>query len=132
MTITKFTVVESKWLRGGRSPSGDQNPFSRLENEIGEKCCMGFLAEACGVPQGARRTSRYFRSVAVEPFDDLLPEPLRPRLQSLPFVEDPRAHGELAQEIYTTNDDRNLDDDLRKAKLAALFAEAGIEVEFVP
>lgn len=131
MSVKKFTVVESKWLRGKRNPSGEE-ASSCLENLQGEKCCMGFLAEACGVPEDVRRRAHYFSTQVVEPYDDLLPAELRPRPSAWGFGKDPRSHGEIATEIYYTNDTTDFTDEERKEKLKELFAKAGVEVEFVP
>jgi hypothetical protein len=118
--VMKFTVVESKWLRGGKG-----GPLSMLLNNRGDQCCMGFFAEACGVPRSALLESCYFSSKAVVPHYDLIPEPLRPQ-------GDIRVHGDVALKIYLTNDDIRISDEERKQNLTALFAEAGIEVDFVP
>lgn len=40
--VKEFTVVRSKWYRGRRRGS-------RLLNETGQRCCVGFLAKAMGI-----------------------------------------------------------------------------------
>ena len=128
----KFKIIESKWLRGGRDGEGKTSP-SQLLDKDGHMCCMGFLAEACGVPRDALDDACYWSHDRVMDHRNKLPEVLLP--------PGPYSHGKLAQAIYDAND-ANLDpetafmgflsDSARKAKLTALFAEAGIEVEFVP
>jgi hypothetical protein len=128
----KFTVVESKWLRGGHGGDGITPTPSQLLDQHGQMCCMGFLALACGVPREALEESCYWSSSRVLEHSTKLPDQLLP--------PGPESHGKLAQKIYDTNDaTRDPDDgygplteETRKAKLTALFAQAGIEVEFVP
>jgi hypothetical protein len=133
--MLKFQVKESRWLRGGVDGKGSK-VGSQLCNVNGDQCCMGFLAEALGIPHDARLNAFYFSDADIQPYDVSIPEPLRPRLDGQ--FRDARAHGPLATRIYTAND-RVLDDELlpfsneeRKATLKKLFAEADIEVEFVP
>ncbi len=124
MSTKKFTVVESRWLRGMKNGDG-VSQCSQLLNFSGHQCCMGFLAEACGVPHDRRYAAAYFSSTRLEPYYSQLPEALRP-------VGDDRKNPQLARMIYSTNDDTSITDDERKTRLTALFAEAGVEVEFVP
>jgi len=42
--ITEFTVKRSEWLRGGLDLKK-----SKLMNDMGERCCLGFLGQACGI-----------------------------------------------------------------------------------
>lgn len=123
----KFTVYEDRWLCGSIPHEGDQSRL--LSSQSDKMCCMGFLAEECGVPENARRDALYFSSCRIAPFDDLLPEALRPRLSNGTYRDD-RSHGDLASRIYHVNDDVTLRHDVRKKKLTELFAEAGVEVEF--
>lgn len=124
MSVKKFTVVESRWLRGGRDGQGSLRG-SQLLNMQGQQCCMGFLASACGVPEEATRTTAYFSSQRMDNYLELLPKALRP-------VSFPSYHGALASMIYLANDEPSIDDTERKERLTRLFADAGVEVEFVP
>lgn len=41
--VTEFTIDRSRWARRGK------NGLSKLLNDQGGMCCLGFFAEACGV-----------------------------------------------------------------------------------
>jgi len=135
MSIRKFTVVESEWLRGEVNPQGERTS-SCLKSTDGYRCCMGFLAQTCGIPDEVLQGRGYFSGRGFEPYDHLLPEALRPRHEETVEYEqrflDERGHGKLARRIYMINDSTVVTDEVRKEKLTRLFAEAGIEVEFVP
>lgn len=42
--VTEFTIDRSRWSRRGK------NGASRMLNCDGNRCCLGFAAQACGVP----------------------------------------------------------------------------------
>ena len=115
----QFTVERSRWLRGlGAFKSG-------LLRD-GLQCCMGFVAEQIGVPCELRADSA---GVASKPVRDLIEEALpdfvhRDRLGFL----DERTWVRAA---YGVNDNPDLADADREARLTQLFADNGHELVFV-
>jgi hypothetical protein len=124
----KFTIYEDMWLRGGNSKQ------SCLLDSHGKMCCMGFLAKACNIRDIFLFGKGYFGALSHQDADQSLPESVKPQI--LPSQE--RLHKgvvaetNLAERIYIVNDDTHIKDTERKERLTKLFAEGGIEVEFVP
>ena len=109
----KFIVKESEWYRGKHG--------SKLLREDGKKCCIGFVAQQCGIADHAILNRS---AIHMNPGDVLTGVP-----------EWMKYEGWLENDIslaYGANDDSLLTDDQRKAKLQAIFARNGDELEFVP
>lgn len=109
MKLKIFTIVEKKWARGGK------NGASRLENEDGFRCCLGFLCLAAGAK-------------SVEGF--AMPGGLskkNPKIRrELPtLVLENGETSKSAWEIARINDNRSISDSKRKLQLAPLFAKIG-------
>lgn len=112
--IKSFTVDRATWLRGG------VNSYL-LDRDTGRMCCLGHYARAAGATESdirqhatPYRACRY-GSVVLDPLVDL----------------DGPTNSALAHEAMGFNDDSTIDDDVREARLIALFAEHGIEMRFV-
>ena len=108
-----FTVVRSNWYRGLTGAG------SKLLNERGEQCCVGFYSSACGFNNG---NIRGMGSVS-ELVDLKLPDQInigRDQRQYDPFID-----------AYRINDNPNLKDDERERLLTEWFAERDIEILFV-
>lgn len=109
----KFTVWRDHWLRG---ESG-----SLLRD--GQRCCLGFLGQAVGYSD---RELRYAASPEDTVVKSKWPDPLR-------VVDDEyrrSANSEACNCIIDDNDDPNIDDATREARLTEQFAAIGIDVEF--
>lgn len=107
MSAKSFTVVRSRWARGGKL--GDRE----LLNSDGNMCCLGFYGLACGIDR----------------------EDLSGRCYPA-YVPNEERYGPLAsncETIANTNDatEAYLADSDREARLTELFAENGIEVTFI-
>lgn len=108
MTVTRFTIDRSKWLRGG---SG-----SMLLNHAGGRCCLGFAGRA-GCVDDAMMKNRLTPSSTeflIWSFAD-----------ALPWMAD-----EFGP-IVAINDDRDLHGPERERRIAVKFAERGVTVDFV-
>ncbi len=117
--VNEFTVKRSDWLRGG---PGKSSYLRRISD--GKQCCLGFYTKACGFKdeeiEGVRhpmqtRRCRWFGGNALGGlFDEL----------------------ELMNTIARINDSTNpkgfpILEAEREERLARLFAEAGVKVNFV-
>lgn len=114
MSRRRFTVYRESWLRGNGTASG------LLLN--GQRCCLGFLGKACGIPDG-------------EMYQVADPESVAPELQSLwpetILSAESKTHTRLCGNILEENDCDDFEtDELREVALSALFADAGIDVTF--
>ena len=123
----KFTIKRSEWIRG------DEGDNSRLFNGSGQKCCLGFYSQACGVSEDD------MYDVATP---DQLSEPFRQKLPE--WAQKWRAMGPLRNLIYANDlplfKDGQREENFRfkfrteaerEAKIKELFALQGDEVEFV-
>lgn len=114
MKLKRFTIIEKKWARGGK------NGISGLQNNRGNRCCLGFLCSAAGF--------RRLTDLAMP--DDLLsliePYPKQKVLtRLLGLVSKKSLSTTLCICIARINDDRGITDDQRKAKLDTLFRKIG-------
>lgn len=115
----KFKVIEDTWLHG---PFPEGTNTSVLLNGKGDRCCMGFLAQQCGIPDEALLDLPDFSHLERVHWEKL-PEPFKPIGR---WTEQTKAVF-----IYDENDkgDKNLEE--RKSRLRVMFDDVGIEVEFV-
>ena len=132
--VAKFTVKRDTWARGavprdeeGR-PERDMN--SLLSND-GTQCCLGFLGTACGYSN-------------MELIHEGLPHEMCEQIEKdckwpsslvkwFPEVGDAGGPSStrLQESIVAVNDDEKISEVTRECRLHELFAQAGIQVEFV-
>ncbi len=111
--MNKFTIPRHEWLRGEGSWA------SKLWDAESKKgCCVGHYAHACGV---SRDTFGY--EAALGPL--IRHQNLNPKLFHI------SENAKLLGDLYQVNDDANLNDEVREARIKELFASAGIEVTFI-
>ncbi len=116
----KFIVERGKWIRG-ESPIGE---VARLLRPIdGHMCCLGFVCVQSGVDPA-------LIADLGEPWE--APDAAPNLLLTEGDDGSPRRNSSLAATAIEINDDDDIDDDERERHLAALFAEHGHEMEFVP
>lgn len=118
----KLTIRRSGWARGGRGPSA-------LLNAAGTRCCLGFAArDLCGLADNVLRLACLPNSnqTIYEAFRRSVPELVgsspAPNFINLPPI---------CTTIVQTNDDPELSEPSREAKLTHLFKTIGIDLEFV-
>lgn len=108
----KFQVNRSAWYRGKGALD------SRLLRTDGQKCCLGFFARACGIPELSLIDVSSPRNVKGKHPKDFL------------FLLNGIPDSPICGEMMRTNDDQ-MDDKNRESKLTDLFKAAGHTVEFI-
>jgi hypothetical protein len=126
---TEFVVQRSKWLRGGESA------YSCLLTTAGHRCCLGFVASQCGVPDGALLKRSTPSVIDCRP-GHVLTTRISPLLLSLrEDQEDGHEYlvdSPLSEAAIAINDDGSITEAEREAQLTALFAEHGYALRFEP
>ncbi len=112
------TIDRSEWARGKKVPKDSQS----LLNEDGTKCCLGFLALKCQVPDDKIQ-------------DVGMPYDLCPfEYNKLPILnDDGKVHGPYDgwNKFANINDDADILDKDREAKLRQLAKDNGFRFRFV-
>jgi hypothetical protein len=114
----KLVIDRNTWLRG----EGCDDSFL-LRPSDNKMCCLGFLSETCQVPLEAIESQQ-------APSD--VPKIYRSFLPKFLFREDDENDlSGICLELMEANDDEYFGPKEREAQITQLFAENGIEVEFV-
>jgi hypothetical protein len=111
----KLIIDRSKWARGVGDGVGV------MRNSEGKCCVIGFLGEACGVAPECLIGKQY--PISVEDSSSKGD----PRWPTWLFSQS----GLVKINISNQNDCDGIDDATREKQLTELFAEHGVEVEFV-
>lgn len=116
----KFTIDRARWWRGRGFID------SRLVRaEDGRRCCLGFYSLACGYTEkeleGISSPSILFKCIDIS----------KNLFHNTIYNAEERCDTEITKELIRANDYRHIDDVTRENTIAALFKEAGIDVEFV-
>ena len=111
--MATFVVDRKTWYRGKGSEG------SRLLDSSGQRCCLGFVAEQCGIGD-----------------EDLLGSPDIIGVSYPAVVNFPEwlyKDGETADAgfVYEVNDSCSISDEKRERMLKRVFAQAGDEIQFV-
>lgn len=116
--MKKFVVDRKRWGRGGIDGA--------LLNNSGQKCCLGFLATACGI-RLKRGTMSDFTDIPAKQ-QHFLPEKLRCKKDKFGGLVGTKLHNDLVE----VNDsfDIQMRGRAREAKLTKLFRRAGVQVTF--
>lgn len=114
----KLVIDRERWIRGDHP-----NPSMLLRSDDSKMCCLGFYLTQCGAGEEAMLDLESPSAV----------EDLPTCAAWLIDDDDPIGDGdsELCAMLMDTNDASSLDEPLREARLAELFAKQGVEVEFV-
>lgn len=107
----KFIVDRAKWYRG----QGELE--SKLCRTDGKMCCIGFVGEQSGISKVDLLNVASIQSCKISTH----------RRWPRWMVNDI----ESVHKAYLTNDDLEISDDIREAKLKEIFAAEGDEIEFV-
>lgn len=122
--MKKLTIDRNIWRRGGSSNDilhGD----TRLLNEQGFMCCLGFFCEQAGIPKNYLDTGEPF-DIGPSQYLDLIPELATPLEE-----EDGYVNTILTTRAIQINDDPTLTNKEREIQLTTLFAVNNIDVEFI-
>jgi hypothetical protein len=120
----EFTVKRSEWYRGKGGPGS-----ALLLESSGERCCLGFFANACGESDGSIAEKAYPSDVGAQWSAELNSHFLQKW-----YGDDPHARPYLVKAedgIASVNDDRDISDPEREELLTAAFAVLGHTVRFV-
>ena len=136
----KLTIDRSKWRFGGVFWSADHIKkigITRLLNDQGNMCCLGFLSLACGYKE--EDISGYIDPEAIvrhQEAGNKFPQwaiKTKELWRENGWQSDYRAfNSELISKMIRTNDmpKSHLPHEEREVKLTDLFSEAGVEVTF--
>lgn len=110
--VKKIRINRRTWLVGVKYDS------SLRDEESGQQCCLGFYAKACGYKnlQLVEVADTYELANIVKDGGAKLPKWARTIRHIKPLVK--------------TNDDPGLPNEVREKKIAKLFANRGVQVEF--
>lgn len=120
--VRKFTVVRSRWLRG--------TDDSSLLDGHERMCCLGFVCVQRGVNRDAllgcgdpQEVAEFDRDASLGSIDGVL--------LNRDDERDRWRNSELTNSAIRINDDHEIADPEREARLSKLFAEHGFEMAFV-
>ena len=119
--MKEFTVKRSSWLRG----EGSKN--SALLRDDGKQCCLGFIAEQCGVDRS--RLTRTYPSRLEFSDQKLLPECFYEVENDI--ISDIKDDSQLVRSAASINDDSSIEDVERERNLVKLFLKHDITLKFV-
>lgn len=115
--IKEFVIKKSEWLRGGAK-------YSKLLNSEGQKCCLGFLAQASGIEDEnmlniTSPVQMYIkRKVGWNLFPDFL------------INAEDNLNSADCRVLIRINDEPSISDSVREKLLTKEFKKHGIEVSF--
>lgn len=128
MNITEFTIDRKTWYRG---QGGER---SRLLRQDGQKCCLGFFGEACGLSKPRIRGQMYLMSPLMKGSKKgPLPIIDAPELQwlFLLIAENKLSTNNEAGELARINDSVATSEKNREDYIVKTFANHGITVHFI-
>ncbi len=118
--VRTLVIDRTKWLRGDLRPIFGDDVYSRLRDQNGRMCCLGFYLKACGA-RGLTSDSAYAPS-------DLARLPAEAAWLKHP--EDECEDGP-AEKLISANDFSGRNEADREKKIAKLFREhGGVTVTF--
>ena len=127
----QFTVTRSEWIRGGYGTSGLYVKKGKrgIGNPNHKRCCLGFFANACGIPDDQLMHS--FSPANLSSEDPSFPAEWIALIQNPHEPPEASENTDLCKKLMSCNDDPELNDAEREGQLTVLFAELGHTVVFV-
>jgi hypothetical protein len=120
--MKKLVISEKKWLSGEYLKKYRNSPSKLLNRQETRMCCLGFAAiQLCGANPRDIKNKACPEDVA-EIFQKKLPWLLKENGSDSP----------VGLKLMKENDNTDIDMNTRKSRIAALFAEHGVKVVFVP
>jgi hypothetical protein len=116
--IMKFVVDRKTWFRG----TGGIDQGSALLRVDGTRCCIGFVAQQCGIPDSDILNRTAVR-VESKPMDSVQCDERWPKWFEY-------GHNNDLATAYHTNDTLGISEFDREAKLREIFAKHGDEIVF--
>jgi hypothetical protein len=114
-----FTVDYETWAQAGRSR--DEVGYTQLLNDKGFRCCLGFAARDCGIPDIKMLIAEYPEDLELDHYPDARNT----------FIEDNHCNNEFTIGAVDINDDITINLWERVAKLQAHAKEHGHEFVFI-
>lgn len=123
MAIRSLVIDRAKWLCGS---TVETLGASKLRDDDGNMCCMGFYAAKCGTATRSMLDKFYFSDLSKTSYSHLSPK-LRPSLDNDGDVVDQQ----MAVSLYELNDNECIDAAQRERELADAFKDhLGISLKF--
>ena len=124
----KLVIKRSQWARGGF------NGPSKLLNDVGNMCCLGFLAKECGYSDVQMRGLNFPYQILDEEGADQstnhFPDGICRIMKTLPSGK-PWTNSELTSKLIRINDDDGMSESYREDAIADLMGKLDVQVEFV-
>jgi hypothetical protein len=121
----KFTIDRSEWLRG----EGHEKSFLLRESD-GKMCCLGIFSLACGLDPERITNVESPEMVPVED-DESVASLWEKGNPAAGFLFNCAGASNLCSRLMETNDEVNTVEGDREEEITKLFAQGGVEVEFV-
>lgn len=102
---------------------------SELLREDGQMCCLGQISKQCGLKPKDLRNVASPMSLDQKPAEKL--RKVLPWLLKVEKVDAELTNTHVCGVAMEVNDRENLSDAKREARLTAIFAKRGIELEFI-
>lgn len=122
-----FTIDRARWLNG-RTMYGENSYLLRVSDRL--MCCLGFMAESCGVNTGSMEDVETVSCIAND-LDTRLPNELQFLVTTGGEPGYAWRDSHAAIELMKVNDDANLTPEEREERLISIFRSHGVEVRFV-
>lgn len=123
--MQKLTIDRTKWLRGKPKEAVLYRPAD------GQMCCVGIYLSACGLTPNQLGHCGIVSELDVnsKPLLDILPKAAWWLVKET--APEQYRDSRTADELYGENDAAEVSEEHRESKIAELFADVGIEVEFI-
>lgn len=124
-----FVIKRSEWTgqnayQDAGCPQGNGLKVTNDDGSIVKRCCLGFYAEACGIPNISG-------AYIYDPNSNYLFGGGIASSYAASTLASGGRYNQLADFAASINDATNEDDETKEAMITQLFAENGIIVEFV-
>lgn len=122
--MKNLIIDRNTWRKGG-SKYNEQCGETRLLNNEGFMCCLGFFCKQAGVPEKYLNTGEPC-DIDIKEYTDLIPE-----LVTYHEGNDVYKNTHLTEDAINKNDNPNFTNEERETHLTKLFKDNNIDVEFI-
>lgn len=117
-TPKKFVIDRARWRSGCEGPTKTGEGRTKLLNNYGCMCCLGFISQQCGIPNEELDGYELPSETGIEFF----------LTYNAGYAILDRV---LAKQAININDDEFMPREAKEKRLKNLFAGAGYEIEFI-
>lgn len=121
-----FTIDRSFWRRGASRLDLRPHGYTELHNKLGNACCLGHIAQQCGVTWAELTGTTMPGELSVASRAFLYGVLIDNKLDESDRLPNP----DIAAVAASINDSITISDEVREAEITALFAESGITLTF--